>query len=960
MKGFLPIALFFYCWSVAPAQIPFFKTHELGELLQKAKPELIFEDQNSALWFGTTEGLFLYDGIEFHPYLKEDSTSNHVRSIFRDSKNHLWIGYEDGTIYHFQKQQLQLWQPEEGLPHVAVNGFVEDHQGNIWVSTYGEGVYFFDEKRVFNINGKDGLPSNDIYTMVVGQEGKIWLGTDRGISACAISDGKRSIENFTSEDGLSDNIVQAILPNGEGQLWIGTYDGGVCLFDPKEKLFTYPLPDHPIGVVSCLELFAGTDLWIGTIGNGVWRYSLRQKKLDPLARFENNKVADLHRDIEGNIWAVTNTNGIYSANRQFESIPTSFGNIQTVLSDSQNRLWIGTREGLFTHHLDEKGNNSFQEQLPALKLNTISLFEDEFGNLWIGTFGEGVYIYQPVTQAIHHLSLINGLTDGNIFSMDGKEGIVWLATLGGAMEVRHEGDVMKGGKMVFRNFDRTKGLGSNFIYKVFIDSQQRVWFGTDGKGVSMFENGAIQNFPIAKHTHPSGEVDEDSQLHAVYSITEDKNGHIWLSTDKAGIFEFDGVNFTHLTVKEGIRDLEITSLATDANGQIIIVHPTGLDLLTPITKHLIYYDNEVGVDDLDPNLNAVCTDRFGNIWIGGKSKVIKYTALKENLEIHPRTLLNNVFVFLEPIDFQSTTSFSNHQNHLVFSYMGLWYTDPQIVKYRYRLKGYDLNWIESKDRRATYSNLPPGQYTFDVTSTENDAWSDEPIVSYSFRISPPLWKRWWFALLLLTTFGSLFYLYQKSRDKRIQLVNLLEKDKAESKFAVLKAQINPHFLFNSFNTLVSVIEENPKLAVEYVDNLSDFYRKIMQLRDKEIIPIQEEVELVNNYSFLLQKRYGKNFHLNINLSGQQCYIVPFTLQILVENAVKHNVISKNKPLIVNINMEGDHYIVVTNDIQPKLTKEKSTYFGLQSIVQGYKLLGNKKVKVEENGKVFKVSIPVID
>src|SRR5690606_11307647 len=108
------------------------------------------------------------------------------------------------------------------------------------------------------------------------------------------------------------------------------------------------------------------------------------------------------------------------------------------------------------------------------------------------------------------------------------------------------------------------------------------------------------------------------------------------------------------------------------------------------------------------------------------------------------------------------------------------------------------------------------------------------------------------------------------------------------------------------------------------------------------------------------KRYGKNFHLNINLNGQQYYIVPFTLQILVENAVKHNIISKSKPLTVNINLENDEHIVVTNDIQPKLTKEKSTHFGLHSIVQGYKLLGNKKVKVEDDGQVFKVSIPLIE
>ncbi len=940
--------------------MPLLRDHKIGEPYQLAKVELVYEDQNSALWFGTSEGLFLYDGIEFQPFLKEDTTSNHVRAVFRDSKKQLWVGYNDGSIYHLERRKLERWAQKVGPLQVPVNGFAEDGKGNIWISTYGEGVYFFDGTNSININDEDGLPSNDIYVMAICKAGNIWLGTDRGIATCKITEQGNSIENYNSEDGLPDDIVKAILVNRDGKLWIGTYDGGVCLFDPIEKTFSFPIPDQPLGVVNCLELFEGTDLWIGTLGNGIWRYSLLQGGLHPLPSLENAKVKDLHRDIEGNIWIVTNTLGICSANRQFESIPTNFDNVQSVLSDANNRLWVGTPNGLFTHHLDEKGRSSFHEQLPALKLNAISLFEDKFGNIWIGTYGQGLYVYRPATGAVRHISVQDGLVDGNIFSIDGVGQYVWLATLGGATEIKYGADILKGGELAFRTIDQGDGLGANFIYKVFIDSQERVWFGTDGKGVSVLENGSVKNYPAASHNHADGNTDEDHQLHAVYSITEDKNGHIWLSTENAGIFEFDGTDFEHLTVKEGIRDLEITSLATNANGQVIIVHPTGLDVLTPTSKHLIYYDDEIGAQDLDPNINAVCADRHGNVWIGGKNTIIKITALKEALEIHPRTFLNNVSIFLEPIDFRSDTIFSHSQNNVVFSYVGIWNTDPQTVKYRYRLLGYNVDWISSKDRRATYSNLSAGKYTFQVTSTENDAWSDEPIIGYSFEITPPIWERWWLILLVFFLFAGLFYLYQKYRDKRIQLVNLLEKDKIESQLAALKAQINPHFLFNSFNTLVSVIEENPKLAVEYVENLSDFYRKIMQLRDREIISIEEEIELVRNYAYLLEKRYGKNFRLNISHNGELCYIVPFTLQILVENAVKHNIISKSKPLTVAIAIKENKYIVVTNNIQPKLTKEKSTYFGLESLAQRYKLLGNKKVKVEQTEKEFKVSIPVVD
>jgi ligand-binding sensor domain-containing protein len=948
MLGCLPAAML--------AQRPFFKQHELGESFQQVKVRLAYEDPGGVIWFGTSEGLFLYDGIDFQSFVKNDSTSEHVQALFRDSKKRLWVGYADGTVYHFSRQKLLPWPLGNSLAKVPINGFAEDSQGRIWLSTYGGGVYFFDEKKLRHIGQQEGLPGNDIYTMAAGPGDRIWLGTDGGLSCIAVQGGEPIIKTYTQQDGLPDNIVQALLPNGDGRLWVGTYEGGVCRFDPDKNAWEYPLAGHDLGNVKCLELFEGADLWIGTTGKGVWRYSLQLGKLSNLPVFESAKVSDLHRDVEGNIWVLTNSQGIFSANRQFDYIETQISNVQAVLADRSDRLWIGSSEGLFSKTLEGSGKDVFQAHLTKAKLNAVSLFEDDFGQIWIGTLGDGLYVYQPKTGTSRHIGPKEGLPNGNVLSIDGLGQRVWLATLAGATQIEYGSDLLQGGRITIRHLDQQDGLGTNFLYKVFIDSKERVWLGTDGKGVSVIENGEVTNYFA---TEPANEKGPDTRLHAVYSITEDAKGHIWLSTDRAGIFEFDGKDFHHLTVKEGIRDLEITSLATDANGHIVVVHPKGLDLLTPGTRHLIYYDDEVGIRKLEPNLNAVCTDRFGNVWVGGANTVIKFSALKEKLEIHPRTLLKNVSVFLEPVDYEKTKLFSHDQNNLVFNYMGLWYTDPAVVRYKYRLANYDLDWIESKDRRATYSNLPPGDYVFEVTSTENDAWSDEQVVSYSFKIKKPFWLQWWFIAMLLPSILGLFYWYQKNRDKRIQLVNLLEKDKVESQLAALKAQINPHFLFNSFNTLITVIEENPKLAVEYVENMSDFYRKIMLFRDKEIISLREEVELVENFAFLLDKRYGNNFQLKLNLKNPSGYIVPFTLQILVENAVKHNIISKSKPLVVEIAMENGDYITVANNLQLKLTQEKSTHFGLESLTLRYDLLGKKKVKIEDNGKTFKVSVPVI-
>jgi LytS/YehU family sensor histidine kinase len=292
--------------------------------------------------------------------------------------------------------------------------------------------------------------------------------------------------------------------------------------------------------------------------------------------------------------------------------------------------------------------------------------------------------------------------------------------------------------------------------------------------------------------------------------------------------------------------------------------------------------------------------------------------------------------------------------------VGLWYTDPEIVRYRYQLEGFDQNWIFSKDKRATYSNLPPGQYTFKVSSTENDAFDGEPIIQYSFSIAPPLWLRPWFIILITMAIVLLLWYLLRLRDQRLSREAYLKKEKIESQYEALKSQINPHFLFNSFNTLITIIEEDPGLGVRYVEQLSDFYRSILQYREKELIPLAEEIQLVKSYFFLLKERFGDKLNLSIQLDeGQHSYIVPLSLQMLVENAIKHNVVSSEKPLSIQIHTNEDQYLVVANNLQPKRTKEPSTGFGLNSIITRYALLTSNPVDVLEKEATFEVHIPLI-
>lgn len=921
----------------AEAQSPFFRHYPLGDAFPGVRCEVVYQSPDRFIWIGSNKGLFRYDGWAYTPYSRSDSLSVKVTAIFQDKNCTLWVGYEDGKIFHLNwKGDMKPWTQEGAGLQTPIKGFAEDNQGGLWIATYGEGLFVVKEGR---LQAREGISGKDIYCLLADPEGNIWMGTDLGVDICTPSGEVRHMS-------VADGIIREMALEGSRRIWLGAFSSGVYTCDLKTMEITQAVGANIQSPITSLAVFEGREVWIGTENKGLFRHDIPAGVTRPVSTAKNDpagKIFDLLRDLEGNMWVLSSKPGISSTNRQFEMVDASPGPIQALIVHSSGVLWVGTPQGLF-------------ETLPGfqfrkvLGINVVSLYEDPHGNIWAGAFDEGVTCLNPATGRVRRIGLADGLANGSVLSIDGTADRVWLATLGGVTEFELAADPLEGGPLPHHSFDQESGLGTNFVYKVFADSKNRVWFGTDGQGISVLENGRIANYPKA----------EGVALQAVYSITEDRAGRIWLSTAKEGIFSFDGESFRRLAFKEGLRDLAITGLATDYKGNILIVHPSGVDLLDPETGHLIYFDEAVGIEDFEPNLNAVCKGQNGQIWIADQDGLIQYTPLQEFQSIHPQTVLTGVWAFPDAIDFSRVNTFSYFQNHLVFDYIGLWYTDPQAVEYHYKLEGFDRDWITSRDHRVVYSNLPPGKYVFQLRSTENAAFQDEPMVAYSFEIQAPFWKQPLFIVGAVAVGALLLIGFIRFRDQRIRRMAELEREKIESQYEALKSQINPHFLFNSFNTLAALIEENPKGAVEYVEQISDFYRSILQYREKNLIALEEELGLVRNYVYLLEKRFGSHLALVIDVAaGGSYYVAPLTVQMLVENAVKHNVISRSRPLFIEIRIEEGAWLSVCNNLQKKTSPAPSTGFGLESIVHRYGLMTTRKVQIEESQSRFCVRIPLL-
>jgi hypothetical protein len=181
-----------------------------------------------------------------------------------------------------------------------------------------------------------------------------------------------------------------------------------------------------------------------------------------------------------------------------------------------------------------------------------------------------------------------------------------------------------------------------------------------------------------------------------------------------------------------------------------------------------------------------------------------------------------------------------------------------------------------------------------------------------------------------------------------------------AKFESLKNQLDPHFLFNSLNVLTSLIGENPAQAEKFTTKLSKVYRYVLEQRNKDLVPIEEELKFAKTYMELLGMRFEDAVQFNIpdSISNNELKIVPLSLQLLLENAVKHNVVSTSKPLTINIYEEGT-YLIIENNVNPKEAIGKSTKVGLQNIADRYGLITQKGVKIENNNKTFKVSLPLL-
>ena len=736
----------------------------------------IIIDKQQRLWVGTFGGgLNLYrpasqDFIHFTTKTKNTKLTNDtVNTLFEDSEGKIWIATENGLNIlnpHKEKWSIQQVFQELGNPnsltHNAVLSIIETHNQEVWVGTNGGGISVFDLQGNFIKAIKYGDQNSATYvnkfvsSLYLDINGDIWIGTvDSGLLKY-IPSTEQFIHyqmNMDDQPTISGNAISSIYQDSEENIWIGT-DNGLSIYNHKTNGFSQynNSPNNPYSISNDFVITFFEDkhnmMWIGTF-SGVNRWdpnmaTFRQYSTQTNPVLKNNNITSFAQFDQENLFFSTYGGGIYQLSQHDNSIsPVVFNGsfskyrIMTLFADG-NTLWVGTRaSGLYSVNLATNEVTEYRhdaENNNSISANSITdIIKDMNGNIWVSTFRQGINLLNENGTfkrfVKNETNLEKGPSSNNILQLlEDEQGFIWLATFGAGLSrfdpklgifthLRHEEN-------------NPNSIADDFSWIMLLDNDKNLWFGSQDAGLSILsrENGHSNNFSF---THIG--ANEGMKSLTIYGITQDAYGDIWFSTNK-GIsrYSISDKNFKHFNLTHGLVDLEYTHSSVFRS-----------------MDNTLYFGAGKGMSSINPE--------------------------KINTSISaPEVRLTSVLKLNEPMPLGSSLSkltqleFDYSEQLISFEYVGLNYAAPESTRYKYRLKGFDEEWIDAgKSRRATYTNLPSGTYQLQIIAGNNDNIWSEPGLSLDITVKPAPWNTWWAYVLYAALIALLLLTYSRFLNRKL-------------------------------------------------------------------------------------------------------------------------------------------------------------------------------------------------
>ncbi|MCB0213980.1 MAG: hypothetical protein KDJ52_31875, partial [Anaerolineae bacterium] len=783
----------------------------------------IFQDSRGFIWLGTGDGLARYDGYDFDNYWPQPDNPNSlsdsdIRAIVEDGQGNLWLGTERGGLNKFDPLTgiFTPYQHDPENPNSPsdnrIRSLALDATGKLWLGN-DEMVDAFDPTTATfthysNAAANDdpnGLTSGSLGNVTLGPnaagvpQSVVWVGTSGGLDRLDPATGVVTHFQYNPAPA-QDSEPSRVFADATGLVWLGTPQG-LIKFDPTTATFTR-YQNQPPGLTenTIADIFRDSSgqVWLGIERDGLYQfdptseqflhYDKNPSKQDALL---GGSVAVIYQDREGLLWVGTHdgVNMLNPAHHQFTSYkhdpdnPNSISQsgIRAMGQDSTGIIWIGSSRGLdrfdrqkqqWTHYEPDPADpNSLGNP------NIFDLCIDQADVLWIMTDG-GMDRFNPAANHFTHYraSAENGLPDKFHHCLIDRSGTLWLSTRSDGLyrfdPTTEQADHYR------HNPEDVHSLSLDSLSALFEDSQGLLWLGTE-QGLNRFEPQTGIFTPYLTDISPPLKIN---------NIREDAAGTLWLATD-SGLYNFMPTTaaFTRYTMADGLPGSSVSDVEIDRQGRLWL-SVNGLTSFEPEHKRFYRYDTTDGL----PSDNALRLVSYqtpnGEMLFGGAGLLLTFfpEQVHDN-DYQPPMVLTELRLFNQPVTpgtesllsqplwtgFNSDGLTLNYdQNILSFDFAALSYSGPVKNKYRYKLEGLEANWneVDSKRRVATYTSLPPGNYTLRVQGTNNSGLWSENEVTLPLVILPPWWQTPWFrggvALILLGLAFGAYRLRVRSIEQR--------------------------------------------------------------------------------------------------------------------------------------------------------------------------------------------------
>lgn len=709
-------------------------TSESG--LPQNSVQAMAQSSDGYLWLGTQEGLGRFDGAHFTTYTRHSThglASSFIQTLAAAPDGSLWIGTDSGLTHYRPATPatptgtFTSLTVREGLAGNNITALCFDREGGLWVGT-GKGLDRIVGGKIQRWTTADGLGDLSINAITVDAGGTLWVGTAKGLSR--FQNGR--FTTLTTRNGLPANGILALAAAPDGSLWVGTQGHGLAqIRNGRVAPFPHPLP----GEVAALLIDRDGALWIALDRHGIARlYHGRLDFYDAARGLPSDRCANvLFEDREGSLWigfvdagVAQLRNGKFSVFGTPEGLSGNYtGN---VLQAQDGTMWIGADDKGLNHLLPDGRIETWGPRNGLPNQAVYSLLQTRDGDLWVGyRHGTLARIHNRQVSVFHDPEAgddsINAL-------LEARDGTLWIGFEGkGLARFDHE---------TIRHVTETGRIDA-----LAQSTDGALWITLDGDGVERLQDGVFTTFTTANGLHSD---------HAM-SLYADPDGSVWVGTQSGGLSHIRNGHVITWTPDENIPDTSIGSIIEGNHGNLWFGGDTGIFRIAkrelsetagvPAIVHPVLYGTADGLrsrETLYGSMPCAWKSRDGRIWFG----TIDGVAVIDPAHIPVNTVVPPVWI--ERVRFDSRTIALQDGVHLgpgsgnfEVSFSAPSFVSPQLERFRYRLIGYDPDWIYAGGRRsAWYTNLPPGDYTFTVQAENNDGIWNETGSSFRFTLRPPL------------------------------------------------------------------------------------------------------------------------------------------------------------------------------------------------------------------------------